>query len=42
MCCRKDHSSLQKKVSLYDSYNRGIIKYGFSKNSRSHKKTTCP
>jgi hypothetical protein len=41
-CGREDPTLATTEVSLCDSHDRGVIKYGFSFNTRSHKKITSP
>jgi len=38
-CGEKDLMLTTKEISLYSGCDRGVIKYGFSNNSKSHGKT---
>ena len=42
MCGREYHKLAAKKVSLCSGCNRGVVKYRFSFNTRSHGKITSP
>ena len=41
-CSREDPTLTAKKVPLYGGCNRGVAKYGYSFNTRSHGKNYKP
>jgi hypothetical protein len=41
-CGREDTTFAVKEVPLYDSRDRGVVKYVCSFNPRSHRKITSP
>jgi len=42
MCGREDLMLAAKEVSLYDGYNRGVLKYRFFFNIKFLRKITSP
>jgi hypothetical protein len=42
VCDRKDPMLTAKEIPLYDGRDRGITKYEFFYNSKSHGKTISP